>query len=180
MATEDRLNTRDAAQLISKWYGCVTPGTLRNWRHDGKGPPYRSGKPVTYAEADLISWAVSKLAEEPRRLVGLVRTRKTAGTRSRIVEQCRAHEDSDDLAWIVLHWWDELRSTSIVDVLGTSHESTITVGELFLADLNSPEGNPRILVQGLREALRRLRETGEDERVKSWTIHHQDRGEETT
>ena len=46
------LTPEEAAALLS-----VKPETLRNWRHLGKGPPYRKiRRKVVYELSDLLEW----------------------------------------------------------------------------------------------------------------------------
>ena len=39
----------------------ATPGTMRQWRHQGKGPPYvKSGSRVLYKGSDLDEWLAAR------------------------------------------------------------------------------------------------------------------------
>lgn len=44
-------------EVSDRYRGLVAPGTLRNWRNRGVGPPYvKVGKGVLYARAGLEAW----------------------------------------------------------------------------------------------------------------------------
>lgn len=44
-------------QVSERYAGVISPGTLRNWRHQKIGPNYiHAGKQVLYAVAELIEW----------------------------------------------------------------------------------------------------------------------------
>jgi hypothetical protein len=43
--------------LVKRWDGAVTLGTLRNWRSQGRGPPWtKLERAVVYPLADLVEW----------------------------------------------------------------------------------------------------------------------------
>lgn len=47
-------------ELAKRWNGAVTKGTLTNWRHQGKGPPWRKlGSRVVYRMEDVLAWEES-------------------------------------------------------------------------------------------------------------------------
>ncbi len=47
------LTTEEIAQLFR-----TSPGTVRYWRHVGKGPrSFRAGRRVLYRESDVRAWA---------------------------------------------------------------------------------------------------------------------------
>ncbi len=49
------LTTEEIAQLFR-----TSPGTVRYWRHVGKGPKsFRAGRRVLYRESDVRAWADS-------------------------------------------------------------------------------------------------------------------------
>lgn len=44
-------------EVAERYRGLVAPGTLRNWRNQGIGPPYvKVGKGVLYARTALEAW----------------------------------------------------------------------------------------------------------------------------
>jgi hypothetical protein len=44
-------------QLSDRWGGSPTPGTLRNWRHQGKGPRYvKIGQKPKYLLSDVLKY----------------------------------------------------------------------------------------------------------------------------
>jgi hypothetical protein len=46
-----------AAEVVQRWGGAVTTGTLANWRTQGKGPPFvKLGSKVRYPVAPLEAW----------------------------------------------------------------------------------------------------------------------------
>ena len=46
-----------ADDLVRRWNGAVTTGTLSNWRHQAKGPPFvKIGRSVRYPLATLVDW----------------------------------------------------------------------------------------------------------------------------
>jgi predicted DNA-binding transcriptional regulator AlpA len=46
------LNDKSVAQLL-----CVSPGTLKSWRHRKQGPPYiRLGKSTRYRRTAVVAW----------------------------------------------------------------------------------------------------------------------------
>mgnify|MGYP002403594660 CR=1 FL=1 len=46
--------------VVQRYRGSVSVGTLRNWRSKGLGPPYmRIGKAILYAREDLERWEAS-------------------------------------------------------------------------------------------------------------------------
>lgn len=50
------------AQLILRWDGAVTTGTLANWRSKGEGPAYsKFGSRVRYPIAKVIVWEEKNL-----------------------------------------------------------------------------------------------------------------------
>lgn len=50
------------AQLILRWDGAVTTGTLANWRSKGEGPAYsKFGSRVRYPIAKIIAWEEKNL-----------------------------------------------------------------------------------------------------------------------
>lgn len=56
----DLINDREAARLLG-----VPVQTLRNWRHEGKGPPYRKvgQRIVRYHRAELDSYTRGETAQ---------------------------------------------------------------------------------------------------------------------
>lgn len=47
----------NAVQLAKRWNNAVSPGTLANWRSQGKGPPYQKiGSKVLYRLDLVIEW----------------------------------------------------------------------------------------------------------------------------
>lgn len=52
-APEDRRTPAQAAEFLG-----VSKDTLRNWRHQRRGPPFYaiSRNLIVYAEADLVQW----------------------------------------------------------------------------------------------------------------------------
>ena len=50
------------AQLVLRWDGAVTTGTLANWRSKGEGPAYsKFGSRVRYPIAKVIAWEEKNL-----------------------------------------------------------------------------------------------------------------------
>lgn len=50
------------SQLILRWDGAVTTGTLANWRSKGEGPAYsKFGSRVRYPIAKVIAWEEKNL-----------------------------------------------------------------------------------------------------------------------
>ena len=50
------------AQLILRWDGAVTTGTLANWRSKGEGPAYsKFGSRVRYPIAKVIAWEAKNM-----------------------------------------------------------------------------------------------------------------------
>lgn len=50
------------AQLILRWDGAVTTGTLANWRSKGEGPAYsKFGSRVRYPIAKVVAWEEKNL-----------------------------------------------------------------------------------------------------------------------
>ncbi|WP_441227975.1 helix-turn-helix transcriptional regulator [Tardiphaga sp. 20_F10_N6_6] len=48
-------------EVIERWGNAVTEGTLNNWRHKKKGPPYiKFGTRVRYPEDKLADWEASQ------------------------------------------------------------------------------------------------------------------------
>lgn len=44
-------------ELVLRWNGAVTTGTLTNWRNKGKGPDYtKFGSRVRYSLDRVVSW----------------------------------------------------------------------------------------------------------------------------
>ncbi|WP_228368197.1 DNA-binding protein [Klebsiella pneumoniae] len=51
-----------AAQVVQRWEGAVTTGTLANWRTQKKGPPYQKmGSKVRYPIAQLEAWEAANM-----------------------------------------------------------------------------------------------------------------------
>lgn len=49
-------------QLVARWNGAVTTGTLANWRSKKQGPPFQKfGSRVRYPLAKVIEWEKSNL-----------------------------------------------------------------------------------------------------------------------
>jgi hypothetical protein len=45
------------AEVIERYRQAISPGTLRNWRHQKIGPPFQKiGKAVLYPAAELDQW----------------------------------------------------------------------------------------------------------------------------
>lgn len=54
MSNPDNLT---AAQLVARWNNAVTPGTLSNWRSQGRGPAFvKFGRVVRYPIASVIAY----------------------------------------------------------------------------------------------------------------------------
>lgn len=50
------------AQLVLRWDGAVTTGTLANWRCKGEGPAYsKFGSRVRYPIAKVVAWEEKNL-----------------------------------------------------------------------------------------------------------------------
>lgn len=50
------------AQLVLRWDGAVTTGTLANWRSKGEGPAYsKFGSRVRYPIAKVMVWEAANL-----------------------------------------------------------------------------------------------------------------------
>lgn len=50
------------AQLILRWDGAVTTGTLANWRSKGEGPAYsKFGSRVRYQIAKVVAWEAKNM-----------------------------------------------------------------------------------------------------------------------
>lgn len=50
--------------VLARWNGAVTMGTLRNWRWNGRGPPWtRIGSRVVYPVVSLVEWERSHTLE---------------------------------------------------------------------------------------------------------------------
>lgn len=44
-------------EISDRYRGAVSPGTLRNWRSKGSGPPFlKIGKSVLYPLEGLLAW----------------------------------------------------------------------------------------------------------------------------
>jgi predicted DNA-binding transcriptional regulator AlpA len=55
MTTPSELLTPD--ELVTRWDGAVTTGTLANWRSQDRGPRYvKIGRAVRYRLADIVEW----------------------------------------------------------------------------------------------------------------------------
>ena len=51
-----------AAQVVERWDGAVSAGTLANWRTAGKGPAYQKfGNRVRYPIAHLEAWEAQNM-----------------------------------------------------------------------------------------------------------------------
>ena len=49
-------------ELAERWRGQVTRGTLRNWRTQGRGPPFlKAGRAVLYPRSRLLAWEAGNL-----------------------------------------------------------------------------------------------------------------------
>jgi len=45
------------ASLVKRWDGAVTLGTLKNWRSQGRGPPWlKLERQVVYPVKHLVEW----------------------------------------------------------------------------------------------------------------------------
>jgi hypothetical protein len=52
--------------LVTRWGGAIGEPTLRNWRHEGRGPPYtKVGARVVYPLVALIEWEKSNTSDRP-------------------------------------------------------------------------------------------------------------------
>jgi predicted DNA-binding transcriptional regulator AlpA len=50
------LNDKSVAQLL-----CVSPGTLKSWRHRKQGPPFiRLGKSTRYRRSAVVAWLTAQ------------------------------------------------------------------------------------------------------------------------
>ena len=50
------------AQLVLRWDGAVTTGTLANWRSKGEGPAYsKFGSRVRYPIAKVVAWEAKNM-----------------------------------------------------------------------------------------------------------------------
>lgn len=50
------------AEVVKRWNGAVTVGTLANWRAQGKGPTYiKLGSRVRYPLSRLVEWEQKNL-----------------------------------------------------------------------------------------------------------------------
>ena len=58
---DELLKTEEAAAFVR-----FAPGTLRNWRASGKGPPFLRGRPVLYQLSDLVAWNESRRTNRSR------------------------------------------------------------------------------------------------------------------
>jgi hypothetical protein len=48
-------------EVVSRYRGAVTAGTLRNWRAKGQGPSYvKIGKAALYPLAALLAWEADR------------------------------------------------------------------------------------------------------------------------
>jgi len=51
-------------EVCARWKGILTPGTLANWRNQGKGPKYvKMGGKILYKEDDIEEFEKSKEME---------------------------------------------------------------------------------------------------------------------
>ena len=58
-ATESHLLTE--AEVVRRYRGALSAGTLRNWRSRGVGPAYlRIGRAILYAREDLERWEATR------------------------------------------------------------------------------------------------------------------------
>ncbi len=63
MSTDRALNEAEAAQLLG-----ISAATLRNWRHQGKGPVFhRFGRTVRYMPADIEVYVAENAADREQR-----------------------------------------------------------------------------------------------------------------
>jgi hypothetical protein len=47
-------------ELVARYRGRISAGTLRNWRSQGRGPPYvKVGRTVLYPHAALKTWELT-------------------------------------------------------------------------------------------------------------------------
>jgi len=45
------------AEIVTRYRGAITPGTLKNWRHQKSGPPWvRVGRVALYPRSELLIW----------------------------------------------------------------------------------------------------------------------------
>lgn len=51
-----------ADELVTRWGDAIHPGTLVNWRSQGKGPPFiKLGAKVRYPIAQLEQWEAANM-----------------------------------------------------------------------------------------------------------------------
>ena len=57
--TESQLLTE--AEVVRRYRGALSAGTLRNWRSQGVGPAYlRIGRAILYSREDLERWEATR------------------------------------------------------------------------------------------------------------------------
>jgi hypothetical protein len=53
-------------QLVTRWQGAVTTGTLSNWRSQGRGPTFvKIGRSIRYPLASLQAYEAAATRGEP-------------------------------------------------------------------------------------------------------------------
>ncbi len=54
-------------EVAARYRDQISPGTLRNWRSQGRGPPYlKVGRQVLYPRNSLEAWERSRTHPRPR------------------------------------------------------------------------------------------------------------------
>lgn len=62
--SDEQTTFLNAVQLSKRWNNAVSPGTLANWRSQGKGPPYQKiGSKVLYRLDKVIEWERKNLRQ---------------------------------------------------------------------------------------------------------------------
>lgn len=55
--TEEGVSSITPQSLVRRWDGAVTLGTLKNWRSQGRGPPWtKLERQVVYPLEQLVKW----------------------------------------------------------------------------------------------------------------------------
>lgn len=55
--TQDGRKYLTAEELVERWRGLVSAGTLANWRSSGRGPIWTQlGRAISYAVVDVETW----------------------------------------------------------------------------------------------------------------------------
>ena len=61
--TSNLLQSRDVAEFLR-----VSELTVKKWRHEGKGPPFRKiGRIVRYEESEVIDWLRNHCDQDGKR-----------------------------------------------------------------------------------------------------------------